>query len=384
MARPPPPGPPLRGMCQPGPRPTVGGMDALAARASALVAPPKGILATGPGGAAMAARLAAAGVAPTGENRRAFRELVVTAPGLQAGISGVILDAEAMHQRSAEGQPLPEAAAAAGLMTGVRADAGRHPLPGTRSEPVTEGLDGLPARLEGWARRGAVFATWRAVLRIGPGTPSPVAVRANAQALGRYAAACQHAGLVPVVAPHLDGGGPPAAARHALAPYSLAPYSLAPYSLAPYSLAQSETVMSLVLLAVMTELYDYGVDPAAVVLKPTMTRPGRGAAASVTECAEATVRTLGGVPVTLAGVAFAADAQRPGQATGILAAMQSMPHICPLTFAFGRALTGPALAAWGGRPGRWAAGQRALAHRVAMNVAAMEGRYTPELDLDAA
>ena len=379
MARPPPPGPPLRGMCQPGPRPTVGGMDALAARASALVAPPKGILATGPGGAAMAARLAAAGVAPTGENRRAFRELVVTAPGLQAGISGVILDAEAMHQRSAEGQPLPEAAAAAGLMTGVRADTGRHPLPGTRSEPVTEGLDGLPARLEGWARRGAVFATWRAVLRIGPGTPSPVAVRANAQALGRYAAACQHAGLVPVVAPHLDGGGPPAAAR-----YALAPYSLAPYSLAPYSLAQSETVMSLVLLAVMTELYDYGVDPAAVVLKPTMTRPGRGAAASVTECAEATVRTLGGVPVTLAGVAFAADAQRPGQATGILAAMQSLPHICPLTFAFGRALTGPALAAWGGRPGRWAAGQRALAHRVAMNVAAMEGRYTPELDLDAA
>ena len=374
MARPPPPGPPLRGMCQPGPRPTVGGMDALAARASALVAPPKGILATGPGGAAMTARLAAAGVAPTGENRRAFRELVVTAPGLRAGISGVILDAEAMHQRSAEGQPLPEAAAAAGLMTGVRADAGRHPLPGTRSEPVTEGLDGLPARLEGWARRGAVFATWRAVLRIGPGTPSPVAVRANAQALGRYAAACQHAGLVPVVAPHLDGGGPPAAARHALAPYSLAPYSL----------AQSETVMSLVLLAVMTELHDYGVDPAAVVLKPTMTRPGRGAAASVTECAEATVRTLGGVPVTLAGVAFAADAQRPGQATGILAAMQSMPHICPLTFAFGRALTGPALAAWGGRPGRWAAGQRALAHRVAMNVAAMEGRYTPELDLDAA
>lgn len=341
-------------------------MDALAARASALVAPPKGILATGPDRAALAGRLTAAGVAPTRENRRAFRELVVTTPGLQAGISGVVLDAEAVHQRSADGVALPEATAAAGLLSGVRADTGRHPLPGTRSEPVTEGLDGLPARLEEWARRGAVFATWRAVLRIGPGTPSPLAVRANAQALGRYAAACQHAGLVPVVAPHLDGGGRPAVAR--------------------YSLAQAETVMSLVLLAVMTELDDYGVDPAAVVLRPTMTRPGPGCgvAASVTECAEATVRTLAGVPVTLAGVAFAADSQRPGQATGILAAMQSLPHICPLTFAFGRALTGPALAAWGGRPGRWAAGQRALAHRVAMNVAALEGRYTPELDLDAA
>ncbi|HEX9357533.1 MAG TPA: class I fructose-bisphosphate aldolase [Streptosporangiaceae bacterium] len=336
-------------------------MDDLAARASALVAPPKGILATGPAGAAMSGRLAAAGVAPTGENRRAFRELLVTAPGLAAGISGVILDAEAMHQRSAQGRPLPEAITAAGLLTGVRADAGRHPLPGTRSETITEGLDGLPPRLERWARRGAAFATWRAVLRIGPGTPSPVAVRANAQAMGRYAAACQAAGVVPVVAPHVDGSG-------------------------PHSSAQCETVMSLVLLAVMTELDDYGVDPAGLVLKPTMTLPGRGSGvrASAAESAEATVRTLGGVPVTLAGVAFAADAQRPEQATGILAAMQSLPHIWPLTFAFGRALTTPALAAWGGRPVARAAAQRALAHRVAMNVAAMEGRYTPELELDAA
>ncbi len=336
-------------------------MDALAARASALVAPPKGILATGPGGAAMSGRLAAAGVAPTGENRRAFRELLVTAPGLRAGISGVILDAEGMDQRSAAGQPLPETIRAAGLMTGVRANADRHPLPGTRDETITEGLDGLPARLAEWARRGAVFATWRAVLRIGPGTPSPVAVRANAQALGRYAAACQAAGLVPVVAPHVDGGG-------------------------SHSGAQCETAMSLMLLAVMGELDGYGVDPAAVVLKPTMTLPGRacGARPAAAESAQATVRTLGAVPMTLAGVAFSGDTQRPEQATGILAAMQSIPHVWPLTFAFGRALTGPALGAWGGRPDRRIAGQRALAHRVAMNIAAMEGRYTPELDLDPA
>jgi len=341
-------------------------MDALGERASALVAPPKGILATGPGGAAMSGRLAAAGVPPTWENRRAFRELLITAPGLRAGITGVILDAEGMDQRSSAGPPLAEAIAAAGLMTGVRANTGRHPLPGTRGETVTEGLDGLPARLEGWARRGAVFATWRAVLRIGPGTPSPVAVRANAQALGRYAAACQAAGLVPVVAPHLDAGGRHPGARD--------------------SPARSETVMSLVLLAVMSELRDYEVDPAAVILKPTMTRPGprSGRRASAGESAEATVRTLAGVPLTLAGVAFAGDRQRPGRATEILAAMQSVPHIWPLTFAFGRALTGPALSAWGGRPGRQAAGQRALAHRVAMNVAAMEGRYAPELDLHAA
>jgi fructose-bisphosphate aldolase class I len=336
-------------------------MGALAERASALVAPPRGILATGPGGAAMSGRLAAAGVPPTAENRRAFRELLVTAPGLRAGITGVILDAEGMGQRSAAGQPLPEAIGAAGLMTGVRANCDRRPLPGTRGETITEGLDGLPARLEGWARLGAVFATWRAVLRIGPGTPSAVAIRANAQALGRYAAACQAAGLVPLVAPHLDGGG-------------------------PHSGARCETAMSLMLLAVLGELDEYGVDPAAAVLKPTMTVAGRGAGMrpAAAESAEATVRTLDALPLTLAGVAFSGGTQRPEEATGILAAMQSVPHIWPLTFAFGRALTGPALNAWGGRPGRRAAGQRALARRVAMNVAAMEGRYTPELDLDAA
>jgi fructose-bisphosphate aldolase class I len=128
------------------------------------------------------------------------------------------------------------------------------------------------------------------------------------------------------------------------------------------------------------------VDPAAVVLKPTMTLPGRRSAvrASAAESAEATVRTLAAVPATLAGVAFAAEAQRPERATWILAAIQSLPHIWPLTFAFGRALTAPALAAWGGRACQWAAGQQALAHRVAMNLAAMEGRYAPELDLDLA
>ena len=197
-----------------------------------------------------------------------------------------------MYQRSAQGQPLPEAIGAAGLMTGVRADTGRHPLPGTRSETVTEGLDGLAGRLEGWARRGAQFAVWRAMLAIGPGSPSPVAVRANAQALGRYAVACQAAGLVPVVAPQVGGAG-------------------------PHSASQGETVLSLLLLAVLSELDAYGVDPATVVLMPTMALPGResGVRASTAESAETTLRSLGGVPVTLAGVAFAAGAQRPERAT---------------------------------------------------------------------
>ncbi len=336
-------------------------MESLVAAAAALVAPPKGILAISEGSAAADARLTAAGVPATATSRHAYREMLISAPGLSAGISGVILDASAFRDRLADGRPFPAAIRAAGMLPGVAADHGTMPLPGAPGETVTEGLDELAPRLEAYAGLGAAFATWRCVLRIGPGTPSAVAVRANAQALGRFAAAGQEAGLVPVAAVDILADG-----RH--------------------SLAQAETVTSLVLLEVMSELRDYRVDLAAVVLKASMVLPGSRcpAPASPGEVAEATVRALSGVPVTLAGIAFRCGGQRADRATGTLAAMQRLPHIWPLTFCFGRALTGPALAAWHGDPGRCAAGQRALAHRVAMNVAALEGRYTPELDLDLA
>ena len=199
------------------------------------------------------------------------------------------------------------------------------------------------------------------MLRIAPGMPSAVAVRANAQALGRYAAACQDAGLVPVVEPEVQMGG-------------------------ASTLGHCETVTSMVLLEVMSELHDYGVDFECVVLKPNMTLPGSESSEhpSPAEVAEATLGTLNGMPATLAGVAFAASGQRPERATEHLATMQHIPHLWPLTFSFGRALTGPALAAWRGEPSLWEAGQRALAHRVAMNTAALSGHYSPELELDLA
>jgi fructose-bisphosphate aldolase, class I len=152
----------------------------------------------------------------------------------------------------------------------------------------------------------------------------------------------------------------------------------------PSTLGHCEAVTSMVLLEVMSELHDYRVDFEGVVLKPTMTLPGGGSGdhPAPADVAEATLGTLNGVPATLAGVAFAASGQRPERATQHLAAMQHIPHLWPLTFAFGGGLTGPALAAWRGEPSQWEAGQRALAHRVAMNTAALAGRYSPELELD--
>jgi fructose-bisphosphate aldolase class I len=329
--------------------------------AAALVAPPKGILAADESSKTMSARLSAVGVPATEENRRAYREMLVTTPGLSTGISGVILSEETLHQRLTDGRSFPEGLRDAGLLTGIKVDKGTKELPHTRGETITEGLDGLLPRLREYVALGACFAKWRAVLRIGPGTPSPLAVRANAQALGRYAAACQAAGLVPIVEPEVLMEG-------------------------THSLGQCEAVTSLVLLEVMSELNEYGADFDAVVLKPNMTLPGSesGRSATPADIVEATVGTLTGVPITLAGVAFLSGGQTPGQATENLAAMQCLPHFWPLTFSFGRALVNPALAAWRGQPGQWDAGQRALAHRVAMNTVALEGRYNREQELDPA
>ncbi|HEY6277872.1 MAG TPA: class I fructose-bisphosphate aldolase [Streptosporangiaceae bacterium] len=338
-------------------------MRLLAMTASALVAPGKGMLAADESIATMSARLTAAGVAPTQENRRAYREMLITTPGLANGISGVILSDETFRQHLRAGQAFPVALRELGLMPGIKVDTGARPLAGRQGETVTEGLDGLPPRLRQYAELGAQFAKWRAVLRIGPGTPSGVAVRANAQALARYAAACQDAGLVPIVEPEVLMDG-------------------------PHTLGHCETVTSMVLLEVMSELHEYGVDFESVVLKPNMALPGTesGEQPGPAEVAEATLGTLNGVPISLAGVAFLSGGQRPERATEHLAAMQHVPHLWPLTFSFGRALVGPALAAWRGEPGRWRAGQRALAWRVAMNAAALAGRYRPELapDLDPA
>ncbi len=336
-------------------------MTNLAEHAAALVAPGKGILAADESIGTMSARLTAAGVEASEENRRAYREMLVTTPELAAGIGGVILCEETLKQRVSGGATFPEALAERGIGAGIKVDAGTRPLAGAPGETITEGLDGLGPRLAEYAGLGATFAKWRAVLRIGPGTPSPIAVRANAQALARYASACQEAGLVPIVEPEvlIDG---------------------------EHSLALCQSVTTLVLLSVMTELEEYGVRADAAVLKPNMVTPGKdsGERAEPDQVAGATLAALGALPDALAGVAFLSGGQPPEQATANLAAMQVLPHAWPLTFSFGRALVDPALRAWHGDPACWSDGQRALARRVALNVAAVSGDYQPELELSPA
>jgi fructose-bisphosphate aldolase class I len=326
--------------------------------AARMMAPGKGILAADESIATMSARLAAAGVEPTEANRRAYRELLTATPGLADSVSGVILSVETLRQRYADGTPFPRALRERGLLTGVKVDTGAVACPGLPGEKITEGLDGLPGRLAEYAELGAVFAKWRAVPRIGPGLPTEAGVRANAHALARYAAACQRAGLVPIVEPEvlMDGDHP---------------------------LARCAEVTARVHAAVSAELAAFGVDLAGVVLKPNMVLEGAGCAsrASAASVASATRRVLASWPSELAGVAFLSGGQAPERATANLAAICADAAPWPLTFSFGRALVDPALAAWArsfgdpageaGGPAGVRDGQAALAERVRANAAAV-------------
>jgi fructose-bisphosphate aldolase class I len=333
--------------------------------AEQLVAPGKGVLAADESIGTMSSRLETAGVEATAENRRRYRELLATTPGLADGASGIIFCDETLRQTFADGAAHTHPAGSAGchppmfaravhalgILPGIKVDTGAKPCPGLPGETVTEGLDGLPARLARYAVIGAAFAKWRAVYVITDELPSPGAVRSNANALARYAAACQAAGIVPIVEPEvlMDGA---------------------------HSIERCAEVTAAVHAAVREELELLGVDLAGIVLKPNMVIEGRdhAAPASPERVAEATVEVLRAWPDELAGVAFLSGGQPPERATANLEAMQHHRAPWPLTFSFGRALVDPALAAWHGDPALVEAGQAALAERAAANAAAVRLR----------
>jgi fructose-bisphosphate aldolase, class I len=324
-------------------------IEALHGTARTMVSRPRGILAADESVGTMSSRLEKVGVPATAENRRDYREMLVTAPDLHEGISGVILSDETFNQKLSDGNAFPLALHALNILPGIKVDTGAKDLALSTGEKITEGLDGLRERLRDYVSRGARFAKWRAVITIGEKTPTRNALRANAHALARYAALCQESVLVPIVEPEvlMDGD---------------------------HTIERCAEVTRAALEYLLAELDEAGVDLAGTVLKPNMVVPGTtsGQQASPEEVAEATVTTLRAVlPETLAGVAFLSGGQSPEVATTNLAAMQKHETPWPLTFSFGRALVDPALKAWHGDPALISAGQQALISRVQPNSAAV-------------
>lgn len=331
----------------------------LHATARALVEPGKGILAADESHPTMAKRLARVGVQSTERVRRDYRELLLTAPRLSEHISGVILFDETIRQTRSSGIPFAQGLLRAGIIPGIKVDAGLTPLPRFPEESVTQGLDGLPDRLAEYAALGARFAKWRAVIRIGAGRPSSTCVAANAHALARFAAAAQEQGLVPVVEPEVLMDG-------------------------THGLERCSAVTSAVLRAVYDQLAHHRVDLAGTLLKPSMVLPGSesGEVVSDEDIAAATVAVLRDtVPASVPGLVFLSGGQTPEQATARLDALnRCAPQPWQLSFSFGRALQAPVLDAWAGDHDNRDAAQAALLHRARMNGLARRGRWSAALE----
>ena len=326
----------------------------------ALMAPGKGILAADESHATIAERFERFGIEPTEENRRRYRQMLLTTPGVGEYISGVILFDETIRQRADDGRRFVEVLAASGIVPGIKVDRGATALARAPGERITEGLDGLRERLEEYRTLGARFAKWRAVIGIGDGRPSGYCLDTNAHALARYAALCQEADLVPIVEPEvlMDGA---------------------------HSVERAFEVTEATLERVFTALRAQCVVLEHILLKPNMILPGTDSPRqlSASDVAEATVRCLRrAVPAAVPGIVFLSGGQDAQAATARLNAMNAMPISppWPLGFSFARALQAPALAAWRGEPRNVPAGQRAFLHRARCNSAAREGQYTAELE----
>jgi fructose-bisphosphate aldolase class I len=335
----------------------------LARIANAMVAKNKGILAADESTGTIKKRFDGIKLESTEEHRRTYRELLFTAPGAAESISGVILYDETIHQKTKDGTPFPQYLSKLGIIPGIKVDTGAKPLAFFPGETITEGLDGLRERMVEYYKLGARFAKWRAVIDIADGIPTPFAIHANADALARYAALCQENDIVPIVEPEvlMDGA---------------------------HSLERCEEVTNATLKAVFDALADHHIYLEGMVLKPNMVISGKKATnrAAPEAVAEATVRCLKRhVPPAVPGIAFLSGGQSSEEATLHLSLMNKLgPLPWNLTFSYGRALQDTALKVWGGLPANFAAGQKEFAKRAKLNGLATTGRYTSDLEKQAA
>jgi fructose-bisphosphate aldolase class I len=328
-----------------------------------IVADGKGILAADETPGTLSKRLAALGITSTPDSRRAYREMFFTTPGVSDYISGVILQDETIRQRSSQEIPMATLLAERGIIPGIKVDLGVKPLAGCPGELVTEGLDGLAARVEEYRAMGARFAKWRAVIDVSGGLPSETCLRVNAHALARYAAICQDRGIVPIVEPEvlMDGS---------------------------HTIERCEAVTGKVLHAVFEALLEQKVSLEGMLLKPNMIIAGKQctAQASVTEVALATVRCLRRhAPAAVPGVVFLSGGQDHLAATKHLNAINRVEGAKPwkLSYSYGRALQDEALRAWRGGENVKVA-QHAFRHRAKCDTAAALGRYTTAMETESA
>lgn len=331
----------------------------LADIARQMVAPGKGIIAIDESNKTIKKRFDGVGIECTEENRRAYREMLLTTPNLGDHISGAILYDETLRQSTKAGKRFVDVMQAAGILPGIKVDLGPVGLAGFPGEVVTEGLDGLRGRLKEYVALGAKFAKWRAVITIGEEMPSAACIDANCHVLARYAALCQEAGIVPMVEPEvlMDGD---------------------------HDIETCYDVTEATLRSLYNALYEHNVVLEGTILKASMVIAGKDCEEQVDaeEVAEATLMCLrAAVPASVPGIVFLSGGQSDAHATEHLNVMNQMgPHPWPLSFSYGRAMQSAALKLWGKDiVGNVGVAQEAVALRARENGLAALGKWSKEL-----
>jgi len=321
----------------------------------AMVQKGKGIIAIDESFPTIAKRFKPIHVESTEENRRYWRSLILSTPGLGDFISGAILFEETLTQKNDAGMTLPDVADENGIVAGIKVDKGTIALDNADGDKVTEGLDGLAERLKVYKTQGARFAKWREVYPVSTSNPTPLGVEVNAEILARYAAICQSVGIVPIVEPEvlIDG---------------------------EHSIERSFEVVEAVQHAVYHALHRHKVILEYTILKPSMVTPGKESTdkASPEDIANYTVKALRRtVPAAVPSINFLSGGQTAEEATENLNAMNAIFQSEPweLSFSYGRALQQPALDTWGGKKENHKITQKALLKRARLNGAARNGTY---------
>jgi len=339
--------------------------DELKRTAQAMVADGKGILAMDESNNTCCKRFQKEGIECTEETRRQYREMLIATPGIEDYVSGPILYDETIRQSAKDGTPFVKVLQNKGMVPGIKVDTGAKPLAGSPNEKVTEGLDGLRERVKEYYDMGARFAKWRAVITIGPGMPTRQCIESNAHALARYAALCQEGGLVPMIEPEvlIDGD---------------------------HSIDDCELATEATLNEVFNQIHRHNVLLEGLILKTSMVISGKEASnrAGVQEVADRTVMTLQRtVPPALGGVVFLSGGQSDEESSAHLNAMnQRWGDQVPwrLTFSYARAIQQAGLSKWAGKPENMDAAQKLVHWRAKLNGLASQGRYSEEMERQAA
>jgi fructose-bisphosphate aldolase class I len=342
-----------------------------------LVAPGRGILAADESSGTIKKRFDSIALESTAESRRAYRDLLFTAPGVEQFLSGVILYEETLRQNATNGRPFPQVLAERGILPGIKVDLGAKPLAVAPTRRSPKASTGCASAAPSTAAGRAVHQVARGDRhRRGQGHPERLRDRRQRARAGALCRDRVEQDLVPIVEPEVLMDGAHIDRRLLRRHRAHAALGVRPTG-APARAARGDPAQA--------QHGDPGQE-AREAGRPAASRRGD--------------RPLlpSHVPAAVPGIVFLSAARakrkRPRISTPSTAwvvsttrpvLMFSAPrttHCSPgqVSFSYGRALQASALQAWKGNPANVAAAQRAFHHRARLTSAARDGRYEAKME----